>query len=87
MCNNQTNALEIPLEQFITNPQESLDTLCDGDTKVIITDGENKYTITNTDYKYKRPKCYCQNKGTDWETIMMFIFLCVVVISVNFGGK
>ena len=89
--NGQTDILEIPLEQFISNPQESLDALSlNSDKEIIITDSTNSYTITNTSrkYRYKEPKCCCQNQnGTDWETIMMFVFLCVVVISVNFGGR
>ncbi len=88
--NGQRDIQEIPLEQFISNPQESLDALSlNSDKEIIITDSTNSYTITNTSrkYRYREPKCCCQNKGTDWETIMMFIFLCVVVISVNFGGR
>jgi len=86
--NEQTDILEIPLEQFISNPQESLDALSlNSDKEIIITDSKNRYTITNASRKYKDSKCCCQNKSTDWETIMMFVFLCVVVISVNFGGR
>lgn len=83
----QTDIQEIPLDQFISNPKESLDTLSlNGDKKIIITDSKNRYTITNVAREYKEPKCCCQN-DTDWGTIMGFIFLCVVVISLNFGGK
>lgn len=58
----------IPIEQFITNPQESLDALSwNSDKEIIITDSKNSYTITNTTrkYRHKEPICCCKNKGTD----------------------